>query len=296
MADKKISQLTGASTPLAGTEVLPIVQGGSTVKVSVANLTAGRTVDATTVNATTVDATDVEVTNVKAKDGTAAISIADSTGAVAVSSSAALNGGVVINEPGADVDFRVESDTDANCLFVDASANNVGIGTSSPSFKLDVTGSGTTPPAKFYTSGTSSAITSYSATAGLQLISYQSDTGPFTKVAAIIANADGTAPAPLQFWTKADGAANTSNTMTLTASGNLAVGIGSSTARVTAAVEGGADRDIFAAGVIAVTNGFRVQWNNANSQIYVSIASIPTSSAGLPAGTLYSDGGTIKIA
>jgi len=44
MADLKISQLTGASTPLAGTEVLPIVQSGSTVKVSVADLTAGRTV------------------------------------------------------------------------------------------------------------------------------------------------------------------------------------------------------------------------------------------------------------
>jgi hypothetical protein len=42
MADKKISALTASTTPLAGTEVLPIVQGGSTVKVSVANLTAGR--------------------------------------------------------------------------------------------------------------------------------------------------------------------------------------------------------------------------------------------------------------
>ena len=49
MADKKISQLTAANTPLAGTEVLPIVQGGSTVKVSVANLTAGRTVNASEV-------------------------------------------------------------------------------------------------------------------------------------------------------------------------------------------------------------------------------------------------------
>ena len=43
MADKKISALTSATTPLAGTEVLPIVQSSSTVKVSVANLTAGRT-------------------------------------------------------------------------------------------------------------------------------------------------------------------------------------------------------------------------------------------------------------
>lgn len=44
MADKKISALTAASTPLAGTEVLPIVQSGATVKVSVADLTNGRAV------------------------------------------------------------------------------------------------------------------------------------------------------------------------------------------------------------------------------------------------------------
>jgi hypothetical protein len=46
MADKKISALPPASTPLAGTEVLPIVQGGITEQVSVANLTAGRAVSA----------------------------------------------------------------------------------------------------------------------------------------------------------------------------------------------------------------------------------------------------------
>ena len=44
MADKKISALTSATTPLAGTEVLPIVQSGSTVKVAVSDLTAGRAV------------------------------------------------------------------------------------------------------------------------------------------------------------------------------------------------------------------------------------------------------------
>jgi hypothetical protein len=49
MADKKISALTGATTPLTGTEVLPVVQSGATVKVSVANLTAGRAVGATSI-------------------------------------------------------------------------------------------------------------------------------------------------------------------------------------------------------------------------------------------------------
>lgn len=44
MANSKISALTSATTPLAGTETLPIVQSGATKQVSVANLTAGRAV------------------------------------------------------------------------------------------------------------------------------------------------------------------------------------------------------------------------------------------------------------
>ena len=47
MADTKISALTASTTPLAGTEVLPIVQSGTTKQVSVANLTAGRAISAT---------------------------------------------------------------------------------------------------------------------------------------------------------------------------------------------------------------------------------------------------------
>ena len=53
MADKKISALTSATTPLAGTEVLPIVQSGATVKVAVSDLTAGRAISATAVTAST---------------------------------------------------------------------------------------------------------------------------------------------------------------------------------------------------------------------------------------------------
>jgi len=53
MADKKISALTASTTPLAGTEVLPIVQSGSTVKVAVSDLTAGRAVSASSLTLTT---------------------------------------------------------------------------------------------------------------------------------------------------------------------------------------------------------------------------------------------------
>ena len=49
--------------------------------------------------------------------------------------------GVVINETGADVDFRVEGDTNANLLFVDAGNDRVGIKTASPGFDLEVSGS-----------------------------------------------------------------------------------------------------------------------------------------------------------
>jgi len=52
MADTKISALTASTTPLAGTEVLPIVQSSTTKQVSVANLTAGRAVSAASVTTT----------------------------------------------------------------------------------------------------------------------------------------------------------------------------------------------------------------------------------------------------
>ena len=50
---------------------------------------------------------------------------------------------VIFNEDSQDIDFRVESDGNANMLFVDASTDRVGIGTNSPSTSLDVSGSAT---------------------------------------------------------------------------------------------------------------------------------------------------------
>jgi len=49
---------------------------------------------------------------------------------------------LVINEPGGNVDFRVEGDTEPNLIFVDASTDRVGIGTASPSsgYRLEVKG------------------------------------------------------------------------------------------------------------------------------------------------------------
>jgi len=49
-----------------------------------------------------------------------------------------LDGAVVINESSADVDFRVESNGNANMLFVDGGNNRVGIGMNDPTASLDV--------------------------------------------------------------------------------------------------------------------------------------------------------------
>lgn len=62
------------------------------------------------------------------------------TGAFTVTGDSSLNGAVVINDAGADKDTRIEGDTDTNLVFVDASADAVGIGTATPGSKLDVKG------------------------------------------------------------------------------------------------------------------------------------------------------------
>ena len=58
---------------------------------------------------------------------------------IQVTGSLMVNGPAVINEAGSTSgDFRVESNASENMLFVDASANRIGIGTASPLFTIDV--------------------------------------------------------------------------------------------------------------------------------------------------------------
>ena len=74
------------------------VEGGTIAATTITTLTS-TTGNITSVNATTVDTTNIELTNLKAKDGTAAGSIADSTGVVTLGSSVLtttdINGGTI---------------------------------------------------------------------------------------------------------------------------------------------------------------------------------------------------------
>ena len=62
-------------------------------------------------------------------------------GTIDINGAVTMDGGnVTINDDSADYDFRVESNGNANMLFVDGGNNLVGIGTASPGNILDVTG------------------------------------------------------------------------------------------------------------------------------------------------------------
>jgi hypothetical protein len=97
-------------------------------------------------------------------------------------------------------------------------------------------------------------------------------------------------------WSGRNTAADGTEHMRIDASGNLGVGTSSPTYKADIQVASGADRNILLAGVSGASNGFHVKWVNSTSKTHVIIADIPTSSAGLAAGTLWNDGGTIKIA
>ena len=123
-----------------------------------------------------------------AKIATSAAGI-DVTGTV-TSDGASLDGAVVINESSNDVDFRVESNGNANMLFVDASADKIGVGTNAPSESVHSTGAimstgvATTAVASSstldFTSGNMRLITRGADTStrgGLQVISQASNGG-----------------------------------------------------------------------------------------------------------------------
>ena len=60
-------------------------------------------------------------------------------------------------------------------------------------------------------------------------------------------------------------------------------------------VNGGADREMFICGVLSVSNGFRVRFDNATTTVRVSMSSLPTSPVGLSSGDIWNNVGILNI-
>jgi hypothetical protein len=241
MADVKISALPASTTPLAGTEVLPIVQSSTTKQVSVANLTAGRAVSALSLTSTTT----LGVTGTSTLSGNAIISVTDNT-----------NAALRITQLGTGNALLVEDSTnpDASPFVVSASGQVIVGNTTSISGYNDNVGTGRVPQIQLQGSSLDTAsqtLTSWHANgvlspylflaksqsgaigtrgvvgngALLGSASFSGDDGTaFIQAASISASVDGTPgtndmPGRLVFSTTADGAATPTERMRINSSG-----------------------------------------------------------------------------
>ena len=102
----------------------------------------------------TADIPDNSITSAKIVDGAVAVAdlgndavgtaelandvVISTSGAITTTGGMTVDGATVFNEASADVDFRIEGNSDANLFYADAGNDRVGIGTATPAKQLEV--------------------------------------------------------------------------------------------------------------------------------------------------------------
>jgi hypothetical protein len=174
-----IADSTGIMTIASSVLTTTDINGGTADNVTI----GGSTPAAGTF--TTATATNVQATNIKANDGANAIVITDTTGAVELSTATTVsgtltatantvvNGGTFTYNSGlGDYDAVFSGQTQTNLLYLDASADSIGIHTSTPSYVLDI---GSSTDAVLLPSGNTAARP----TASAGIIRFNSQTGQY---------------------------------------------------------------------------------------------------------------------
>ena len=260
---------SGTVTNLTGTASINIngTVGATTATTGAFTTATATTGNITTVNATTVDTTNVEVTNIKAKDGTASISLADTTGiatfskATVVSTTGNTNAALRITQLGTGNALLVEdsANPDSTPVAIDASGNVlVGITTAqtintlTPAFQqLGAGNYGSIWSGRYSANATGNGIylsKSRSSTVGTNtilqsgddlgtLFFFGADGTDLIQAASILAEVDGTPgtndmPGRLVFSTTADGAATPTERVRIDSSGNVGIGTSSPSAKL----------------------------------------------------------------
>lgn len=102
------------------------------------NVTTAKIADG---NISTALLADTAVTSAKLANNIDIAGTFDVTGATTLDSTLTVKGATVFNEDSADVDFRVESNDNANMFFVDGGNNEIGIGTNDPDATVEIVSS-----------------------------------------------------------------------------------------------------------------------------------------------------------
>jgi hypothetical protein len=212
------------------------------------------------------------------------------------------NTAVVVNESGADVDFRVEGDTDANLLFVDASADRVGIGTSSPASKLNVS---STAGATVSISNTSTSLVTDDGMGTLDFTAGTSNTTNARVSGLVVGTSE--AGGSLAFETRADGG-SLAERARITSDGYLRMASGSGGIQFNGDTLAANALDDYEEGTFTITftpttSGTATANASYNTMSYTKIGNMVTifgnprvSSVGSPVGELYLNGLPFAVA
>tara|TARA_R110002072_G_scaffold13980_3_gene58278 strand:+ start:4620 stop:11966 length:7347 start_codon:yes stop_codon:yes gene_type:complete len=139
------TKVVGAALCVGGAFVLP-TSDGSAGQVMCTDGSGGLAFATNTPTSPGGSDTYVQFNNSGSFGGSANLTWDDTTlatTAFTATGNVSLNGGTfVFNEAGADKDFRIEGDSEANLFITDASTDRIGIGTATPSHLVDIEGVG----------------------------------------------------------------------------------------------------------------------------------------------------------